>query len=73
MVAAKVSAYAPTTHCSEDTPAASSVWIPASATLTIVMSRNVRKRTRQSVARAAERRFSPMMLCPAAGRAADAA
>ena len=55
MLAAKVSAYAPTTHCSADTPARSSVWMPASATLTIVMSRNVRNKTRQSVASAAER------------------
>src|SRR6266568_631457 len=68
MVLAKVSAYAPTTHCSDETPAFSCVWIPASATLTIVMSRKVRNKTRHSVASAAERRFSLTMPCSARGR-----
>src|SRR5260370_37004371 len=52
---AKVSAYAPTTHCSEVTPACNWLCTLPRTMLTIVLSRNVRNRTRQSTARASER------------------
>src|SRR5215469_11261440 len=54
--AAKVSAYAPTTHCSDDTPACRSDLMLASATLTTVLSRKVRNSSVHKVASASGRR-----------------
>jgi hypothetical protein len=45
MMLANVSAYAPTTHCSWVTPACKLDWMAPSATLTTVLSRNVRNRS----------------------------
>ncbi len=52
MKLAKVRAYPLTTHCSDVTPACRSLWTLASPTLTMVLSRKVRKRTAHNVARA---------------------
>ena len=52
MKLAKVRAYPLTTHCSDVTPACRLLWMLARPTLTIVLSRNVRKRTVHSVASA---------------------
>ena len=52
MKLAKVRAYPLTTHCRDVTPACRSLWMLARPTLTIVLSRKVRKRTAHSVARA---------------------
>src|SRR6202044_652141 len=49
---ANVSAYAPTTHCRSVTSAFRLVWMSPSATLTTVLSRNVRNSSVHSVARA---------------------
>src|SRR5580700_6287122 len=49
---ANVSAYAPTTHCSDETPACRSPWMLPRATLTMVLSRKVKNRTTHSTARA---------------------
>src|SRR5215469_11144506 len=56
MKLANVRAYAPTTHCSAETPPCRSDWILASATLTTVLSRKVRNSTVHSEARARGRR-----------------
>ncbi len=55
---ANTRAYPLTTHCSCDTPACIVDWMSARATLTIVVSRNVRNRTALMVARARFRRPS---------------
>src|ERR1700750_440031 len=49
---ANVRAYAPTTHCSAETPPCRSDWMLASATLTTVLSRKVRNSTVHRQARA---------------------
>ena len=54
MAPAKVSAYALTTHCSAVTPACRSVCTLPRATLTTVLSRNVRNSTVHSTPRASE-------------------
>src|SRR5579859_1837973 len=53
---ANVRAYAPTTHCSAETPPCRSDWMLASATLTTVLSRKVRNRIVHREARARGRR-----------------
>src|SRR4029077_14208378 len=53
---ANVRAYAPTTHCSAETPPCRSDWMLASATLTTVLSRKVRNSTVHREARARGRR-----------------
>src|SRR6201992_2387879 len=53
---ANVRAYAPTTHCSAETPPCRSCWILASATLTTVLSRKVRNKIVHREARASGRR-----------------
>ena len=55
MAPANVSAYAPTTHCSDETPACNCCWMLPSATLTTVLSRNVRNKMTHNTARARER------------------
>ena len=52
MMLAKVSAYAPTTHCRSDTPARRLACTSPSATLTTVLSRNVKNSSVHSVASA---------------------
>src|SRR3984893_12529548 len=52
---ANVRAYAPTTHCSAETPPCRSDWMLASATLTTVLSRKVRNSTVHRQARASGR------------------
>jgi hypothetical protein len=52
MMLAKASAYALTTHCSDETPAPSSVCTLPRATATIVLSRNVRNSSVHSAASA---------------------
>src|SRR2546430_17561119 len=64
---ANVRAYAPTTHCSAETPPCRSDWMLASATLTTVLSRKVRNSTVHRQARARGRRRGVSM--PAAVRA----
>ena len=54
MMLAKVSAYAPTTHCRSVTFAFRVVCTSPRATLTTVLSRNVRKSSVQSVASASD-------------------
>src|SRR6266481_2407069 len=56
MKLANVRAYAPTTHCSAETPPCRSDWMLASATLTTVLSRKVRNSTVHRQARARGRR-----------------
>src|SRR3984893_6237262 len=56
MKLANVRAYAPPTHCSAETPPCRSDWILASATLTTVLSRNVRNSSVHRQARARGRR-----------------
>src|SRR5215471_16189153 len=56
MKLANVRAYAPTTHCSAETPPCRSDWMLASATLTTVLSRKVRNSTVHREARARGRR-----------------
>src|ERR1700751_3237973 len=56
MKLANVSAYAPTTHCSAETPPCRSCWMLASATLTTVLSRKVRNKIVHRQARASGRR-----------------
>src|SRR5579862_7600237 len=68
---ANVSAYAPTTHCSAETPPCRSCWMLASATLTTVLSRKVRNKMVHREARASGRRREVPM--PAAGRASASA
>src|SRR6516164_537935 len=66
MKLANVSAYAPTTHCSAETPPCSSDWMLASATLTTVLSRKVRNSSvhRQASARGRRREeSSPAAAC----------
>src|SRR5882757_1438884 len=53
---ANVRAYAPTTHCSAETPPCSSDWMLASATLTTVLSRKVRNSSVHRETRASGRR-----------------
>src|SRR5215469_11393477 len=71
MKLANVRAYAPTTHCSAETPPCRSDWMLASATLTTVLSRNVRNSSVHREARARERRREPTM--PAAAGASELA
>src|SRR5258708_5879613 len=56
MKLANVRAYAPTTHCSAETPPCRSDWMLARATLTTVLSRKGRNSTVHSQARARRRR-----------------
>src|SRR5437588_4099742 len=56
MKLANVRAYAPTTHCSAETPPCRSDWMLASATLTTVLSRKVRNSSVHRQARARGRR-----------------
>src|ERR1700749_2328719 len=58
---ANVRAYAPTTHCSAETPPCRSDWMLASATLTTVLSRKVRNSTVHRQARARGRRRGASM------------
>src|SRR5437868_13277554 len=53
---ANVRAYAPTTHCSAETPPCRSDWMLASATLTTVLSRKVRNSSVHRETRASGRR-----------------
>src|SRR5205807_1364188 len=69
MKLANVRAYAPTTHCSAETPPCRSDWMLASATLTTVLSRKVRNSTvhRQARARGRRREVSvPASACASA-------
>src|SRR5579859_2083368 len=61
MKLANVRAYAPTTHCSAETPPCRSDWMLASATLTTVLSRKVRNSTVHREARARGRRRGASM------------
>src|SRR5260370_24545481 len=68
---ATVRAYAPTTHCSAETPPCRSDWMLASATLTTVLSRKVRNKIVHRQARARGRRRGASM--PTAGCASVSA
>src|SRR5215469_15891466 len=72
MKLANVRAYAPTTHCSAETPPCRSDWMLASATLTTVLSRKVRNSTVHRQARARARRREVSMPPPAACASASA-
>src|SRR6516162_10172776 len=71
MKLANVRAYAPTTHCSAETPPCRSDWMLASATLTTVLSRKVRNSSVHKEARARGRRREVTM--PAAACASASA